>query len=165
MTMISSLASSRRHRSNWSFLLPCAAALLGLLILAAGFPSSIDGAGVPVPTLGAWLGESSLPPSVQNAFHARFTADPQVREWLVTQEGQVYALAYQSFSTTTHPPIRQAIRRTVEMKARHLLMLYATGEFYQQQGFSSREAIAKARAIALCRGVDNRLIARVTGRD
>ena len=30
------------------------------------------------------------------------------------------------------------------MKAWHLLMLYATGEYYQQQGFSSREAIAKA---------------------
>lgn len=94
--------------------------------------------------LSTWLSESRLPPAVQNAFHARFTADPQAREWLVAQDGQVYALAYQAFSPTTYPQIRQAIRGTVEMKARHLLMLYATGEYYQRQGFSSREAIAKA---------------------
>ncbi|MDG4596127.1 MAG: hypothetical protein P9F75_10655 [Candidatus Contendobacter sp.] len=99
---------------------------------------------VPAPPLTAWLSESHLPPAVQNAFRARFTADPQAREWLVTQDGQVYALAYQPFSPTTHPQIQQAIRGTVEMKARHLLMLYATGEYYQRQGFSSREAIAKA---------------------
>jgi hypothetical protein len=81
---------------------------------------------------------------VQNAFRARFATDPQAREWLVTEDRQVYAIVYQQFSPTTHAKIQQAIRSTAEMKARHLLMLYATGEHYQQQGFGNREAIAKA---------------------
>lgn len=109
----------------------------------AGFPPAAR-SDVPAPQLGAWLNESRLPSAVQNAFRARFAADPQAREWLVTQEGQAYALAYQPFSATTHPQIQQAIRGVVEMKARHLLLLYATGEHYQQQGFGNREAIAKA---------------------
>lgn len=141
--MTSSLATPRRRRSNWSFLLPCAAALLGLFVLA-GFPSSLARAGVPVPILGAWLGESPLPRSVQNAFRARLATDPQAREWLVAQDGQVFVLAYQPFSLTTHAAIRQARRGTSEMKARHLLLLYAVGEHYQRHGFSNREAIAKA---------------------
>lgn len=143
MTKICSLESPRRRSSRPELFLVCAATLLWLLGVA-GFPPAAHGSGVPVPPINAWLNESRLPPAVQNAFRARFTADPQAREWLVTQDGQVYTLAYQAFSPTTHPQIRQAIRSAVEMKARHLLMLYATGEYYQRQGFSSREAIAKA---------------------
>lgn len=137
-----SLAFPQRRSSNQGLFLVCAAALFWLLGMA-GFPPVTHG-DVPASQLNTWLSESRLPPAVQQAFRARFTADPQAREWLVTQDGQVYALAYQSFSPTTHPQIQQAIRGTVEMKARHLLMLYATGEYYQRQGFSSREAIAKA---------------------
>lgn len=143
MTRTCSLKSPQRHSSNQGLFLVCAATLLWLLGVA-GFPPAAHSSGVPAPQINAWLNESRLPPAVQNAFLARLAADPQAREWLVTQDGQVYALAYQSLSPTTHPQIRQAIRGTVEMKARHLLMLYATGEHYQRQGFSSREAIAKA---------------------
>jgi hypothetical protein len=72
------------------------------------------------------------------------TTNPQAREWLVAQDGHVYALTYQSFAPTNHAQIRQALRSAAEMKARQLLLLYAAGEHYQQQGFNSREAIAKA---------------------
>ncbi len=116
--------------------------MIGLLSIV-GFPSAAYSA-APAPQLNAWLSESLLPPVVQTAFRARLAADSQADEWLVAQDQQVYALAYQPLSLATSSLIQQAQRGKVEMRARNLLLLYAAGEHYQQQGFGNREAIAKA---------------------
>lgn len=142
MTRNSNLENPQRRRSNRGWLPTCAAALLWLLGVA-GFPPAAH-SGVPAPPLNAWLSESRLPPAVQNAFRARFTADAQADEWLVAQDQQVYALAYKPLSPATPSQIQQALRSQVEQQARQLLFLYAAGEHYQQQGFGNREAIAKA---------------------
>lgn len=124
--------------------LVCAAVLFWLLGVA-GFPPAAH-SGVPALSLIAWLSESRLPPAVQNAFRARFAADPEAYEWLVAQEQQVYSLAYKPLSPTTPAQIQQALRGQVEQQARQLLFLYAAGEHYQQQGFGNFEATAKALA-------------------
>lgn len=142
MTRISNLENPQRRNSNRVSLSVCAAVLFWLLGVA-GFPPAAH-SGVPAPSLTAWLSESRLPPAVHNAFRARFAADPEAHEWLVAQEQQVYALAYKPLSPTTPAPIQQALRGQTEQQARQLLFLYAAGEHYQQQGFSNREAIAKA---------------------
>ena len=120
----------------------CVAVLIGLLSIIGFSPTAHSD--VPAPQLNAWLSESRLSPTVQNAFRARLAADSQADEWLVAQDQQVYALAYQPLSPATPSQIQQAQRSKVEMRARNLLLLYAAGEYYQQQGFGNREAIAKA---------------------
>ncbi len=110
-----------------------------------GFPPAAH-SDIPVSQLNAWLSESRLPSAVENAFRARFAADSEARGWLVTRDQQVYALAYKPLSPHTPAPIQQALRSQAEQQARQLLLLYAAGEHYQQQGFSNREAIAKALA-------------------
>lgn len=119
-----------------------AAVLIGLLSIASfALEAHSD---IPAPQLNAWLSESRLPPAVQSAFRARLAVDSKADEWLVAQDQQVYALAYQPLSPTTSSLIQQAQRSKIEIRARNLLLLYAAGEHYQQQGFSNREAIAKA---------------------
>jgi len=142
VTRISNLETPQQRRSPRDLLPVCAAALLWLLGIT-GF-SPVAHSAVPASPINTWLNDTHLPPTVQNAFRARLTADPQAREWLVAQDGQVYALTYQPFSPTTHAQIQHALRGVAEMKARHLLLLYGAGEHYQRQGFGSREAIAKA---------------------
>lgn len=144
MTRISNLENEQRHNLNWVSRSVCAAIVLWLLGVA-GFPSAAH-SGVPAPSLTAWLSESGLPPAVQNAFGARFAADPEAHEWLVAQAQYVYALAYKPLSPATPAPIQQALRSQTEQQARRLLFLYAAGAHYQQQGFGNREAIAKALA-------------------
>ena len=112
----------------------------------AGFPPAAH-SDIPAAQLNTWLSESRLPLAVQNAFRARFATDPEAHEWLVTREQQVYALAYKPLSPATPAPIQQVLRSQVEQQARQLLLLYATGEHYQQRGFGNREAIAKALAM------------------
>ena len=142
VTRTSNLENPQRRRSNRGWLPACAAALLWLLGIA-GFPPAAH-SGVPAPPINAWLSETRLPQAVQNAFRARLATDPKADEWLVAQDQQVYALTYQPLSPATPAKIQQAQRGKVEMRARNLLLLYAAGEHYQQQGFGNREAIAKA---------------------
>ena len=142
MTRISDLENPQRRKPNRVSLSICAAVLLWLLGVT-GFPPAAHSA-IPALPLNAWLNDTRLPPTVQNAFHVRLATDPQADEWLVAQEQHVYALAYQPLSPATPAQIQQAQRGKVEMQARNLLLLYAAGEHYQQQGFSNREAIAKA---------------------
>ena len=144
MTRISNREHPQRRPSKHVPRSVGAAVLLWLLDVAGFSPAAYSG--VPAAPLTAWLSESRLPPAVQNAFHARFTADLDAGEWLVAQEQQVYALAYKPLSPATPAPIQQALRGQVEQQARQLLFLYAAGEHYQQQGFGNREAIAKALA-------------------
>lgn len=144
MTRICSPLPPQRCGSKLGLLSVGTAALFWLLGFAS-FPP-VAHSEVASPQLNAWLSQAHLPPAVQNAFHARFAAEVQAHEWLVAQDGQVYALAYQALSPATPAPIQQALRSQVEQQVRQLLFLYAAGEHYQQQGFSNREAIAKALA-------------------
>jgi hypothetical protein len=142
VTRTYNLALPQRRKSNRGLFPVCAAALLWLLGMAGFLP--VAHSGIPTPQLNAWLSETRLPPAVQNAFRVRLAADSQADEWLVAQDEQVYALAYQPLSPATPSQIQQARRSQVEMQARNLLLLYAAGEYYQRQGFGNREAIAKA---------------------
>lgn len=144
MTRICSHLRPQGGGSKWGLLSTCTAVLFWLLGIT-GFPP-LAHSGIPAPQLNVWLSQARLPPAVQNAFHARFAAEVQAHEWLVAQDGQVYALAYQSLSPATPAPIQQALRSQVEQQVRQLLFLYAAGEHYQQLGFGNREAIAKALA-------------------
>ena len=126
----------------WGIKKTCIVVLISLFGIA-GFSLAAH-SGIPAPQLNVWLSESHLPPAVQTAFRVRLAADSQADEWLVAQDQQVYALAYQPLSPATSSLIQQAQRGRVEMRARNLLLLYAAGEYYQQQGFGNREAIAKA---------------------
>jgi hypothetical protein len=132
----------RIPQSWWRIKKTCVAILISWLDIAGFLPAAYSG--TPAPQINAWLSESRLPPAVQTAFRARLAADSQADEWLVVEDQQVYALAYQPLSPAISSQIQQAQRGKVEMRARNLLLLYAAGEHYQQQGFGNREAIAKA---------------------
>lgn len=92
----------------------------------------------------AWLNSSHIPTTIITALQNRIANDYHAHEWLVEQNQQVYALVYQEIPARTLAQIQQMQRNQVEGLARNLLLLYAAGEYYQQRGFTSREAIAKA---------------------
>lgn len=142
MTTTCNLEHPQWRRLSGDVLRACAAALLWV---AVGFPL-VAHSGIPDTRLSTWLGEAGLPPAVQNAFLARLAPDAHAEEWLVVQDRQVYALVHKALAPATASPIQQALRGQAEQRARQLLLLYAAGEHYQRQGFSNREAIAKALA-------------------
>lgn len=142
VTRISNLGNWRwRGLSRGGF--PARATVLVWLLGVADLPLVAQG-DVPALSLNAWLTNTHLPAVVQNALRARLAADPQAHEWLVAQDQYVYALAYKPFSPSAHTQVQQAFRAVAEMQSRQLLTLYATGNYYQPQGFSNREAITKA---------------------
>lgn len=115
--------------------------VLAWLSIAVGQVSA-----APADPLDTWLQELRLPAPVVRALQARRTVDPSARQWLV-QEGQAaYVLVEQTVAPDTDARIRQASRGVAEMRARYGLLLYAAGEDYERQGFTNREAIAKALA-------------------
>ena len=124
---------------TWRFALPFPLLLLGIVEAASAAPGEPS-----ADPLGVWLAELRLPDSVVRALQARRAVDAQARQWIVQDGEQVYVLAEQPVAANARAQIRQAQRGIAEMRARHGLLLYAAGEAYQQQGFTNREAIAKA---------------------
>ena len=126
---------------------PWFAPALALLLLLGAVDRVLAAPGEPTADpLDDWLTELRLPASVVRALQARRAVDAEAGQWIVQDAQQVYVLAEQPVAANTHAQLRQAQRGIVEMRARHGLLLYAAGEVYQQQGFTNREAIAKALA-------------------
>lgn len=105
--------------------------------LTTAYSSEID------PQLNTWLRQANLPPQTQRALLARVIVDFQSNTWLVEQNQQLYVLVYQPFAPNLPAQAKQANRSIAASKARHLLALYAAGEYYERQGFTDRETIAK----------------------
>ena len=93
-----------------------------------------------------WLNRLDLPSQVNTALHARRQVDPHAPHWLVEHPPSVYVLVARGMPPGRSAQLRQAQLRPVEMRARHGVLLYAAGDAYESQGFTQREAIAKALA-------------------
>ena len=94
----------------------------------------------------AWLAQLGLPSGVIQALQVRRHIEPQAPHWLAEDGQSIYLLVTQSVPSQRAALLRQGSLRAVEMRARHGLLLYAAGDFYEQLGFTQREAIAKALA-------------------
>ncbi len=141
---------------------PAAKGLFGLLAGSLFCLAAASSAAAPG-SLGAWIQDAGLPPEVGGAFIARMDTDPGAGIWVVARDGLVYSLAYLALARDKPAQIRQAKGSIVEMRSRQGLLFYAAGESFERQGFTQREAIARALATLESR-TDGRLLAGLQSR-
>ena len=141
---------------------PAAQGLLGWL---AGSLFCLAAAATPAATgaLDAWIQDAGLPPEVGSAFIARTGTDPGAGNWVVARDGLVYSLAFLALARDKPAQIRRAKSTLVEMRSRQGLFFYAAGEYFERQGFTQREAIARALATLESR-TEGRLLAGLQSR-